>query len=119
VLLKINIYQKVFFLAVLRIWIRRIRTYVFGHPGSGSISQETQRYGSGSGSRSFYHQAKEVRKTSIPTGLTSYVFLSLKNDVNVPSKSNRQKKLDKKLFLITILKVTEENSRIRSRGRIR
>ncbi len=38
--------------------------YVFGPPGSesGSISQ---RYGSGS----FYHQAKIVRKTLIPTVL--------------------------------------------------
>jgi hypothetical protein len=35
---------------------------VFGPPGSGSISQ---RYGSGS----FYHQAKIVRKTLIPTVL--------------------------------------------------
>ncbi len=34
--------------------------YVFGLPGSGSISQ---RYGS------FYHQAKIVRKTLIPTAL--------------------------------------------------
>jgi hypothetical protein len=33
-----------------------------GPPGSGSISQ---RYGSGS----FYHQAKTVRKTLIPTAL--------------------------------------------------
>ncbi len=38
--------------------------YVFGPPGSGSISQ---RYGSGSGS--FYHQAKIVRKALIPTVL--------------------------------------------------
>jgi hypothetical protein len=38
--------------------------YVFGPPGSGSISQK---YGSGSGS--FYHQAKIVRKTLIPTAL--------------------------------------------------
>jgi hypothetical protein len=41
---------------------------VFGPPGSGSISQ---RYGSGfgssSGSGSFYHHAKIVRKTLIPT----------------------------------------------------
>ncbi len=36
--------------------------YVFGPPESGSISQ---RYGSGS----FYHQAKIVRKTLIPTVL--------------------------------------------------
>jgi hypothetical protein len=34
--------------------------HVFGPPGSGSISQ---RYGSGS----FYHHAKIVRKTLIPT----------------------------------------------------
>ncbi len=41
---------------------------VFGPPGfrSGSISQ---RYGSESGSGSFYHQAKIVRKTLIPTVL--------------------------------------------------
>jgi hypothetical protein len=37
---------------------------VFWPPGSGSISQ---RYGSGSGSGSFYHHAKIVRKTLIPT----------------------------------------------------
>jgi hypothetical protein len=38
--------------------------HVFGPPGSGSISQ---RYGSGSGSGSFNHHAKIVRKTLIPT----------------------------------------------------
>jgi hypothetical protein len=38
--------------------------HVFGPPGSGSI---WQRYGSGSGS--FYHQAKIVRITLIPTVL--------------------------------------------------
>jgi hypothetical protein len=38
--------------------------YVFGPPGSGSISQWY-----GSGSRSFYHHAKIVRKTLIPTVL--------------------------------------------------
>jgi hypothetical protein len=42
----------------------RIRTYVFGPPVSGSVSQ---RYGSGFGSGSFYHQAKKVRKTLIFT----------------------------------------------------
>jgi hypothetical protein len=36
--------------------------YVFGPPGAGSVSQS---YGSGSGS--FYHQAKIARKTLIPT----------------------------------------------------
>jgi hypothetical protein len=55
--------------------------HVFGPPGSGSISQ---RYGSGS----FYQPAKIVRKTLIPT---IFDFLSLTNDVNVPSKSNKQK----------------------------
>jgi hypothetical protein len=42
--------------------------YVFGPPGSGSVSQ---RYGSGSdeGSESCYHQAKIVRETLIPTVL--------------------------------------------------
>jgi hypothetical protein len=45
----------------------------------------------GYGSGSFYHQAKIVRKTLIPTGLwLLFEFLSLKNDVNVPSKSNKQ-----------------------------
>ncbi len=64
--------------------------YVFGPPGSGSI---IQRYGSGSGSGSFYHQAKIVRKPLISTVLwLLHDFLSLKNDdVNVPSKSNMQK----------------------------
>jgi hypothetical protein len=61
--------------------------HVFGPPGSGSI---TRRYRSGSGS--FYHQAKIVRKTLIPTVLLLLLdFLSLKNYVNVPLKSNKQK----------------------------
>jgi hypothetical protein len=45
---------------------------VFGPPGSG-YGPISQRYGSGSdsgsGSRSFYHQAKLVRKTKISTFL--------------------------------------------------
>ncbi len=58
---------------------------MFGPPGSGSGSI-SKRYGSGSGS--FYNQAKTVRKTLIPTScLLLYDFLSLKNDVNVASKS--------------------------------
>ncbi len=62
--------------------------HVFGPPGSGSISQ---RYGSGSGS--FYDQAKIVRKNiDSYCFVTSFgLFLSLKNDVNVPSKCNKQK----------------------------
>ena len=70
--------------------------HVFGPPGSGFTSQ---RYGSGSfsGSGSFYHHAKIVRKTLIPTiFLLFFDFLSLKNDVNVASKSNKQKKWGKK-----------------------
>jgi hypothetical protein len=75
--------------------------YVLEPPGSGSVSQ---RYGPGSGS--FYHQAKIVRKTLLPIvfGLLSDL-LSLKNDVHVPSKSNKQN-------------VNDENSRIRSQIRI-
>ena len=46
----------------IRIRIRRIRTYVFGPSGSRS-GYISERYGSGS----FYHQAKVVRKTLIPT----------------------------------------------------
>jgi hypothetical protein len=40
--------------------------------------------------------------------------LPLKSDVNVALKSNKQKKLGKTLILAAILKVTDENSRIRS-----
>jgi hypothetical protein len=55
---------------------------------SGSRSQ---RYGFGSGSGSSYNQSKIVRKTSICTVLRRlYDFLSLKNDVNVPSKSEQK-----------------------------
>ncbi len=56
---------------------------VFGPPGSGSVSQRNE-----SGTGAFYHQAKIVRKTLVPTVLWFlYDFISLKNDVNVPSKS--------------------------------
>ncbi len=42
------------------------------------------------------YQAKIVRQTLIPTDLLLlFDFLSLKNDVNVPSKSNKQKKFKK------------------------
>jgi hypothetical protein len=84
---------------VWRIRIHRIHTYASGPPGFGSIST---RYGSGfrsvSGSESFYQQAKIVRKTLNPTVLLLLSdFLSLKNDVNVPLKSNKQKNYLKKL----------------------
>jgi hypothetical protein len=80
--------------------------HVFGPPGSGSGST-SQRYGSGScsgsGSGSFYHHAKIVRKTLIPNILLLFFdFLSLKNDLNVASKSNKQQKLCSKIsFLLT------------------
>jgi hypothetical protein len=44
-------------------------------------------------------------------------FYSLKNDVNEPSKSNKQNK--QKLFFVGVLKVTYEKSWIRIRIRIR
>jgi hypothetical protein len=61
--------------------------HVFGPPGSGSTSQRNGS-GSGSGSGSFYHHTKIVRKNlDSYYFVTLYDFLSLKNDVNVPSKS--------------------------------
>ena len=69
--------------------------HVFGPPGSGSWSI-SQRYGSGS----FYHQAKILRKTLISTVLwLLYDFLSLKNDVNVPSKKGKKPKTQKKNYI--------------------
>ncbi len=65
--------------AVLRIRIRRIRVFLGLLDWDGS----------------FYHQVKIVRKTLIRTVLLLlfdfYLFIFLKNDVNVPSKSKRQK----------------------------
>jgi hypothetical protein len=70
---------------------------VLPDPGSGSGS----RFGTGS----FYHQAKVVRKTLNSLFCDFFMtFYSLKNDVNVPSKSNKQKNL--------VLKVSDENRRI-------
>ncbi len=83
--------------------------HIFGPPGSGSTSQ---RYGSGSD------------PIIMQKNLDSYYFvtlfdyLSLKNDVNVPSKSNKQKNCVQKLDFAGILKVNDENSRIRIRIRI-
>jgi hypothetical protein len=67
--------------------------HVFGTPGPASTSQ---RYGSGSGSGpgSFYHHAKIIRKTlKSYYFVTLFDFLSLKNNVIILSKSNKQKKL--------------------------
>jgi hypothetical protein len=56
------------------------------------------------------HQAKIVRKTLIPTVLwLLYDFLSLRQDVNLASKSNKQKQIICSCHL-AIMKVTEENS---------
>ncbi len=80
------------------------RSTCFGPHGSGSISQ---RYGSGYGSDSgfgpFYHQAKTARNTLIPFVLWLFFdFLSLKNDVNVPSKSNMQENFFKLVFCLRL-----------------
>jgi hypothetical protein len=98
-------------LAVLRMDPDPNPDYVFGTPGSGSGSI-SQRYRSGS----FYQQAKIVRKTLIPAALSLiFDFLTLKIDVNVPSKSNNQKSFFLNLFFVGVLKVNDENSRIRIR----
>jgi hypothetical protein len=39
--------------------------------------------------------------------VTFYVFLSLKTDVNAPSKSKKATKIRKKLFFVCILKATD------------
>jgi hypothetical protein len=70
--------------------------YDFGPPGSASVSI-SQKIPYVSGSGSFHHQAKIVRKTLI---LTVLWLLSLKNDVNGPSKSYKQKNVEK-IFLLT------------------
>ncbi len=87
--------------------------YVFGPPGSGSSSQ---RYGSGS--RSFYHHTKIVKKSwfCLPFLWLLFDFLSVKTIVNVPSKSNKQKNLGKNLLLVRILSATDEKSRIQIQG---
>jgi hypothetical protein len=58
----------------------------------------------GSGSGSFYHQAKIVRKTLIPTGTVLwllYDLLCFKHDVNVASRSNKQKTWRKKKYIFS------------------
>ncbi len=75
-----------------------------------------------SGSGSFYHQAKIVSKTLIPTVLWLFLdFSSLKNDVNVPLKKVINRKTFFYLFFVGVFKVNDENSRswIRIRIRIR
>jgi hypothetical protein len=66
----------------------------------------------GSWSRSFHHQAKIVSTVL----WLLYDFLSLKNDVNVSLKSNKQKNFQNNYFLMAFM-VTDEKSRIRIRIR--
>jgi hypothetical protein len=46
--------------------------------------------------------------------MTFFDFLSLNTDVNVPSKSNKQKKFSFKMFFVGILKVNDEIAGSRS-----
>ncbi len=58
--------------------------YVFGNPESGSGS---------------FHQVKTVRKILISAVLgLLYDLFSLKNNINVPSKSNQQERRQKIIF---------------------
>ncbi len=88
--------------------------HVFGPPVSGSISQ---RYGSGfgSGSGSFYLSSCKNSKKTLESYyyVTFFDFLSLKNDINVPLKSNKQKNFFSNLFFFHIFRVNDENNRIR------
>ncbi len=85
--------KRVDFFTVLRIRIRRIRSLLgLLDPDPDPLVGGTD---PGHGVRSTYNQAKIVRKTLIPTVLRLlYDFLSLKNDVHVASKSNKQKNLE-------------------------
>ncbi len=71
--------------------------------------------------RIFTYQAKKYEiETLVSTVLwLLYKFLSLKNDVNVPSKKEKKILRKNNLFLVDIVKATEEKSRIRSRIQIR
>jgi hypothetical protein len=79
-------------------------THGFGPPGSGSISQ---RCGSGFGSSHHPVIIKQNSKKNLDSYcfVTSLDFLSLKNDVNVPSKSNSRKNCVKKLVFCLHLEV--------------
>jgi hypothetical protein len=58
-------------------------------------------------------KAKLIRKTFFSTFYNFFItFYLLKNDVNVPSTSNEPKKI-----FVCVLKVTDEQSRIRTRIR--
>ncbi len=84
---------------------------------SASVCNLADRYDK-KGCLTCYHKAKIVRKTLIPAVLLLlYDYLSLKSDVNVPAKSNNKKLSTKNC--VAVLNVTDENSRIRCRIRIR
>jgi hypothetical protein len=68
------------------------------------------RYGSGSFSSSSKNSKKNLDSYCF---VTSFDFLSLINDVNVPSKSTKQKNVFLNYFFVGILKVNDEYSRIR------
>jgi hypothetical protein len=59
---------------------------------------------------------KELKTLDFYCFVTFYDFLSVKNCINVSSKSNKQKNVGKKVF-VGIWKVTDEKSRIRIRIR--
>jgi hypothetical protein len=75
----------------------------------------------GSGSVSLPSTSNKLKKNlDFYCCVTFYDFLSLKNDVNVyhqKGKSIKTLKKKKKLFFVGVLKVTNEQSRIRSRIR--
>ncbi len=83
------------------------------------IHKFSKRYGSGFDSGPFYHQAKIVRKTLIPTALWFlYKIFIFENWCKCSFKKLRGKKsLKKKICHCPILKVTNKNSRIRIRIR--
>ncbi len=79
---------------------------VLGLPDPDPLVRGTVRYGS----EIFYPQAKIVRKTLISTVLwLRFDFVSLKNDVNVPSKGNGV------LFLLASWRSLTKKGRIRIR----
>ncbi len=82
--------------------------YVFGPPGSGSRSI-SQRYGSADPDPDPNQNEKRVRKPFIPSSLTFFLLLSLKNDVNVKVISRKTFFL----YFVGILRVNDEYSRIR------